>query len=397
MTVSSNDNVRALIETSAGAVGVATFTVLPLFMVGALSLQLSEDIGIPVSALGWASGAFFGAGALASSFAGRVASFCGPRTTMRSALILVIIVLLLLAFGVRSLSSLIVVLALGGMGNALAQPSVNLYLAERISRRRQGTAYGIKQSAIPAAGMLAGLAVPVIGLTIGWRWACAVFVLPAALLSIYTPNAPISAKSADFYSKSSGLPIIVLIVISIGSALGMAAGSSLSIFMVPGAVISGWSPAQAGLVFAGASVVGILGRLLSGMRADQRDQKHLQAIGLMLVIGAIGFFAISFSHAILFVVGASVAFSFGWGWTGLLIHAVVQLSPANPAASTGLVQMGTSSGAVIGPLLFGFLVEHFSYQVAWVTAGAELLLAGTVFAVAAILTRDKLAPSRATS
>ncbi|GAB3679811.1 MFS transporter [Salinisphaera aquimarina] len=386
-----------MLRPSAGAVGVATFTVLPLFLVGALGIQLSADIGVPVSALGIASAAFFGSGALASYFAGRVATAYGVRTTMRASLVLVIMVLLFLAVGVHSLAGLVVILALGGMGNALAQPSVNLYLAERIDRHRQGTAYGIKQSAIPVAGMLAGLAVPIIGLTVGWRWAFALFALPAVLLAIYTPNARLAVRSTQAAAPALRLPRKALMVISTGSGLGMAAGSSLSIFLVPGAVVAGWSPGQAGVVFAGASIVGVSGRLLSGVLADRRDEKHLQAIALMLVAGAIGFLALALSHQWLYVVGASIAFGFGWGWTGLLIHAVVQLSPADPAASTGLVQVGTSSGAVIGPLIFGFIVEHFSYRVAWGAAGLELLLGSAILLVAAALTRSTLSPTLAST
>ncbi|MES1926060.1 MFS transporter [Salinisphaera sp. T31B1] len=378
----------ALLRPSAGAVAVATLTVLPLFMVGALGLQLSEDIGVSVSALGIASAAFFGAGALASSLAGRVAATCGVRTTMRAALVAVIVVLLYLAFGVQSLFGLVVILAIGGIANALAQPSVNLYLAERISRSRQGTAYGIKQSAIPVAGMLAGLTVPAIGLTIGWRWAFALFIIPPAVLSIYMPNARVIVDTAHSRETATQASRSMLGLIALAAGLGMAAGSSLGIFIVPGAVAAGWSPGQAGLVFAATSVIGVLGRLVCGIQADRRCGGHLRAVALMVLVGSFGFVALVLSNPVSFVIGASIAFGFGWGWTGLLIHAVVRLSPAAPAASTGLVQIGSSSGAVVGPLLFGYLVEHGSYSVAWATAGVELLLSSGLFIVAAALTRQ---------
>ncbi|WP_353158080.1 MFS transporter [Salinisphaera shabanensis] len=366
---------------------MATLTVLPLFMVGALGLQLSEDVGVPISALSFASAAFFGAGALVSSAAGYVASVYGVRSTMRYALVLVIGVLFYLALWLQSMAGLIVILAIAGMGNALAQPSVNLYLAERISHRRQGTAYGIKQSAIPAAGMLAGLAVPAIGLTVGWRWAFALFAIPPVILAVYLPNARVISQPDKAYRRRPDVSRPILRVIALGSGLAMAAGSSLIIFLVPGAVVAGWSPAHSGLVFAGASVVGVVGRLACGVQADRRDGRHLCAIAMMLLIGAVGFAALAFSHPLLFVLGASIAFGFGWGWTGLLIHAVVQLSPSAPASSTGLVQVGTSSGAVAGPLLFGFIVEHGSYPLAWTTAGVELLLASLIFVVAAMMIR----------
>lgn len=36
---------------------------------------------------------------------------------------------------------------------------------------RRGFAFGVKQSAVPLTAMLAGLAVPVFAVTVGWRWA----------------------------------------------------------------------------------------------------------------------------------------------------------------------------------------------------------------------------------
>lgn len=370
---------RPLVGPSAGAVAVATLTVLPLFLVGGLAVQLSDDLGVRVSALGTASAAFFGAGAITSSFAGTVAEKLGAKSTMRLALLLAGLVLLAAGVGVHSLASLLGVLVLGGVGNALAQPSVNLYLAQRISLHQQGTAYGIKQSAIPAAGMIAGLAVPVLGLTIGWRWAFVLFALPAAALAIFTPGRNEEVVEVSTKPTSSlRLPRRILCVMALGAGLAAASVGCLGVFLVSGAVEAGWGEAQAGLIFAGASGVGILGRLVSGVIADRRGARHLMTIVFMLGIGALGFVALASGDAILYAIGAPVAFGFGWGWPGLLILSVVQLSPASPAAGTALVQIGTSAGAVIGPLSFGLLIEHFSYTVAWSLAGCGLIIAAVI-------------------
>src|SRR5690606_19508698 len=52
---------------------------------------------------------------------------------------------------------------------------------------RQGIAFGIKQSAIPLATLLGGIAVPAITLSVGWRWtyvAGATFAVLAAALVV---------------------------------------------------------------------------------------------------------------------------------------------------------------------------------------------------------------------
>jgi 4-diphosphocytidyl-2-C-methyl-D-erythritol kinase len=46
-------------------------------------------------------------------------------------------------------------------------------LARRVEVARRATAFAVKQSAIPAAMLLGGLAVPALALTVGWRWAFA--------------------------------------------------------------------------------------------------------------------------------------------------------------------------------------------------------------------------------
>ena len=71
----------------------------------------------------------------------------------------------------HSLPVLVVALGFGGLSNALAQPAANALVVRSVAARRQGLALGVKQAAIPMATLLAGLAVPSLGLTVGWRWA----------------------------------------------------------------------------------------------------------------------------------------------------------------------------------------------------------------------------------
>ncbi len=60
-----------------------------------------------------------------------------------------------------------------GSANSVAQPAINLFMAEQVPLERQGLAFGIKQSAIPGAILVSGLALPLIALPLGWRSAFA--------------------------------------------------------------------------------------------------------------------------------------------------------------------------------------------------------------------------------
>ena len=54
-------------------------------------------------------------------------------------------------------------LAVAGLANAVNQPAINLFMADQVPLDRQGLAFGIKQSAIPGAILVSGLALPLAG------------------------------------------------------------------------------------------------------------------------------------------------------------------------------------------------------------------------------------------
>lgn len=364
------------------AVAVATATVVPVFLCGGLAVQLSRDLHFGVERIGLAPAAFFGAAALCSPLAGGVTERLGPCRTMRVAVVVVAVVLVVAATTVHSFPALLALLALAGAGNALAQPSTNMFLAQRVARSRQGVAYGVKQSAIPMAGLLAGLVVPLLGVTVGWRWAFAAIAVAGAGVAVFTPTAGPGVRTSRASRRDAGdMARPVLVVMAIAAGIAAASGSALGVYLVAGSVQAGWSESAGGYLFAAASLVGIGARLSSGFRADRRGRGHIGVIIAMLLAGTVGFALLAPGQHLLFALGAPVAFGFGWGWPGLFVLAVVQSSPSSPAAATGLTQTGTSLGAVVGPAGFGLLVEHASFATAWLVAGTGLMLAAGAFAL----------------
>lgn len=373
----------AVLRPSLVAVAVSTTTVLPLFLTAGLAVQIGSDLDFTASQLGVAPAAFFGAGAVVSPFAGRVVALVGSLRAMRVGVLLVALLLIVVAGAVGSLISLVGTLAVAGAVNGLTQPATNLYVAEKFHIARRGAAYGAKYAAIPTASLLAGLAVPALGLTVGWRWAFGLFALVAVTVAITTTE---SRDLAEHRSQTTTTAVTFphhrLLVLATGAGFAAAGASALAVFMVAGGVHAGLSQANAGLLFAMASGVGIAARLLTGVSADRRGRHHLEVVAAMLVIGAVGIVALASGSSLLFLLGAPIAFGAGWGWPGLFILAVVQRHPLAPAAATGTTQTGTSVGCVLGPLAFGLLVEHFSYGAAWAAACSALLLAAFVLALA---------------
>jgi len=64
----------------------------------------------------------------------------------------------------------------------------------------------------------------------------------------------------------------------------------------------------------------------------------------------------------------------GWAWSGLIVHAVVRVYRDSPGAATSMISGGLNVGGVIGPLVFGQIVEHVSYRVGFTMIAVSAFL-----------------------
>ena len=145
-------------------------TVLPGFLIGALSVQVSAEMDVSEAVYGWGLSSFFGAAMLGSILLGRLSQRIGALNQMTLALGLSIVVQLALAATAQSFGAIIGFLVVAGLANAANQTSINLALGQA-ELPRLGLAVSVKQSGLPMATLLAGFAVPSLALTVGWRWA----------------------------------------------------------------------------------------------------------------------------------------------------------------------------------------------------------------------------------
>jgi MFS family permease len=365
-----------------------TMTVLPVWLTGGLSVFMSSELAFDERELGFGVAGFFVASALASVPGGRLAERIGPRRSVPFYTAVAALVMVGMSFA-TSWTRISALLILGGLVNGMIHPSVNLALARQVDPGRKGLAFGIKQSAIPSATLLAGLAVPSIAATAGWRPAFQGAAILAAVLSvlaiIVVRNSPTVAGARP---NRLTMPMSYLVWLTVAAALGAAAGNAMAAFIVPSAVASGITPSNAGIILVIGSVSCIIVRVYIGWQADFRVGGHLRVVGHLLVVGAIGYGLLSLTAAPGWVVllGGVLGFSAGWGWAGLFNYAIVERNPDAPATATGIIAVGIFGGAVFGPALFGSLVTGASYQVAWIS----LLLIGAAGAVVTYVTRARL-------
>jgi MFS family permease len=373
---------RALARPSLLAIGAGATTVLPGFLVGSLALQIRHDLHVSVGAVAAGVTVFFAAGALGAGAGGRFAERVGALPAMRGCLVATAVCLLLVGVAVQSLAELLAVLAVAGVANSVNQPAINLFMADQVSMDRQGLAFGIKQSAIPAAVLISGLALPVLALPLGWR---ATFVVCAGLA---LAAAGLIGRAAPSFVAPPERPVAPrpsrkLVLTAVGAALASAGPCALSAYLVASAVDVGIAEGLAGVLAAAGSAVSLVVRIAVGHRADRRRDYGFSTMVMLLAAGAVGFALLAVGSPVPFVAGAFVAFGLGWGWPGLFNLAVVDLHRESPGAATGISQSGIYVGAAFGPAAYGLLSSGIGYSAAWAVAGGFSLVAAAGVAYAA--------------
>lgn len=360
----------------ATVVAVVTCATLPMFMIGAVGVQLRADLGIEIGRFGFLSATYYTAGVLFAVGGGWLAEALGSATTMRVALALDAALLLGIAGIAQSLTALALLLIVAGIANALAQPSTNLHLAVNVPSAIQGRAFGVKQASVPMASLLGGLAVPSIALTIGWRWA---FVSAAGLSALAVPFVKgTNVKMARRGGRRPECSTATLSALGLVAGLASAAAVTLGIFMVSGAVEVGIAEAAAGILMAAASLASISTRFLSGWVADRRSEGHFKVVAQMMTIGVGGFALLATGQPVLYIAGAMIGFCFGWGWPAIYVLSVVQLNPSAPGVATSVTQAGAALGAVIGPVVFGAIAGVAGFTPAWIVAGSSMAAAALI-------------------
>lgn len=363
-------------------VAVTAIGTLPLFLTGALAVQMRVDLQFGVVGLGIAAATIRLSGVLASRPFGALADRIGPSAAMRIAVLMSMATSLLVTFWARDLTTLCIALAASGAANPLGQSGANILIARSVAANRRGLAFGLKQSALPLGTLIAGLTVPLIALTLGWRFAFGAIALLSAALAFAIPSVEHIKQARPSDRSALVTPRAQLLLLAGGMLLAMMAGSSLTTFAVDGAVTAGLSPSSAGTLLVAGSIGSILVRVGVGLRADRRDEDHFRTVVTLILMGSIGYGMLAAGTTNLIIVGVMIGFAFGWGFNGLFWHAIIAMEPTAPGRVTGLVLPGGMMGAVIGPPVFGWIVEAAGYSLAWLVAGGWALMgAGVILTV----------------
>lgn len=372
----------------AAAVTVTVVGVLPVFLLGGLAVQIRSALDIERSTLGALVAAFFAAAAVGALLSGQLSERWGPARVMRMSCWMAA-GSMLAAAAAPAAGGLGGALFVAGLASGLGQPASNALISRAVAGHRRGLAFGAKQAAIPAAVLLSGIAVPVFGVSVGWRWAfVAGAVLAVAVAVAVRGLDPVVRAQADEETLAAAptgrwtgerlaaverraraaagtyhrLPLVTL---AVGTMLAAAVGNSLGAFYVETAVAAGVRPGTAGLLAAVGSAVGIGMRLGVGALADRWTGRYLVVVASMMSVGALTCGILATGAQAVMLPAVVLAHGLGWAWPGLLTFSVALTHPEDTGRATGITQGGVSVGAALGPLLFGYLSDTAGLGTAW--------------------------------
>lgn len=375
------------------ASSTATMSIAPSLLVAATAVQISADLHLDIGQVGLAVSGFYGATAVTTAALGRLVSRQGPRRSLMAVMTVNAAVLVILGLA-QNIWVMAAALLAGGMANGAVHPASNVVLAEGV-RGHLGLALGIKQSAMPAAGLAGGLSVPAIALTVGWRWAFAVAALVSCGLVVaafcHRPDAGPARIHVDTEGVSgAAFPLRLL---SLGVCCGAAAGTSLTVLLISGTVASGMlAPGQAGLLAAGCGTLAVLARIGLGRYGDRRPQRDptVNAVALLFLC-CVGGALMATGWPPLFVLGATLAAGLGFGWTGLVHLATMRAHADDPARATGTLMTGFATGSFLGPLVLAQVASQWGYRPVWISVAALALISALALAAVARSGRRSLA------
>jgi len=360
-------------------------SVYPAFLAGALGDELRDEIGVGDRLFGLIVGAFFFGAMVGSAALGRIGERVGARRMIVVAAATTATTCLVIAAFIRTGEALLVALVIAGVANSAGQTAANKLLGQSVEPGRLGLAMAIKQSGMPGASMLGGLAVPIIALTIGWQWGyVAAAVLAAAALTAALRYAP-SEQVLEVRGITSGSLTSsrrTLRVAAVAAGLAAAGAGTIGNWITSSATDAGISRGSAGLLLSAGSIAGIVVRLCMGAFIDRRPSLPPLRIGAaFLAFGSIGVAVLGIRAEWAQVSAAFVAFGAGWAWPALYNYGIVRTNKAAASTATGITQTGVYIGVFSGPVIMGLLVDRWGYGTGWMTIAVSMALGSIVMAM----------------
>lgn len=364
-------------------------TASPPFLLGTMGSGIRADLAMSIPALAGVISCGYLVAAVASPLGGRLTHRMGPPHSLRLSGALTSVGVAMCACATTSAHLYAAFFAIG-LANAVIQPASNGTLSGAGTGRSQGLLFGMVQSAIPAATLLAGLLLAALDDVDLWRRALwvlfALSLMPQCLISSRREREGAWQSAAPDPSTRSHRPVLTFLLAA--AFLGSAATTAVAVFGVTSGLAVGLSPVAAATGQVLGSLCCIVGRIAAAWRwGHHQPHRLLRHIATLQILGVVGVGLLAVGSTPAYFLGFAVAFGCGWGWTGLQNLALVRTWPTSSARVTGVVQSGLFAGSVAGPAIVGGIIGGAGYSAAWAVAAAALALASVATVAAALRLR----------
>ena len=281
-----------------------------------------------------------------------------------------------------------------GMARGTVFPSSTKAVLEWFPRTARATAMGIKQLGLPIAGIATASMLPAIGLAIGWRSAMAapgLFIVASGIIvaTLYREAQDLEhvpSRSVGIRTALEGLirnrSLLALCFVAFCySITQLALLSYLPLYFSETVLVPAIPDGAARIVAAGGYLAacqagGAVGRVSWGAVSDRLFHgRRVVALAIIGVLSALMSILVgNLGRGLSPVLLAGMVFVYGGavlGWPGVYNALVTEIVGRTHAATgVGLCLTLTELGTVVGPPLFGFIVDVAdSYQIAWFILG----------------------------
>jgi ACS family hexuronate transporter-like MFS transporter len=368
-----------------------------------------QDLQLSRAEIGLFFTAFYLGMAAFSFGAGRLADRLGVRSTTLGGH---------LALGVSTAAAALapsfgwafVIFLFAGLGYSFLNPASTKGVMEWFQREERATAMGIKQTGVPAGGVLTAILAPSLVLLVGWRGSFVglglINLIFGAIFWFLWREPGFGARLVDVENVPSLRPPSILrlkslFCLSFGTAL-LLVGQMALITYVPLYLkeTRGFSAYWASQALALTQAGGMIGRVGWGVVSDRlfRGARKVVllwigffSVGLTFALGALpGTTSLWVLLPLIFLAGVCMV-----GYQGVSYALIAEIAGrANTGAALGVVITFNSVGTIIGTPLFGYLVDVTgSYSTAWQALAAAILVG--ILALAVFLEEPKAEKSMA--
>ena len=351
------------------------------------------DIGVSASSVGVLSSICYGGAIAATIISGQAIARFGPLRWSQFCLLM-----LACSTGLIASGNLLLVVMGGlilGAGYGPLTPASSTILVKRVPEQLRATILSIKQTGVPAAGVLTGAIIPSLILLFSWKVAILILggmcVLLAALIQPTREEFDHGDLAVSPVSKQSIVESLKMLstdprLREIGLMSFMYSGMQMmfvSFFVVYLTEHVGFTLLQAGGAMAVGMIAGILARVLWGVISDQLAKPRiiLGWLGLGTSAATVTMALITPDWPLFVVYGVGIVMGItAMAWNGVFLAEVANIAPRGDVGmATSASLMVSFGGVVVLPALcWGMITATGSYTIMFLIMAAINVLPATL-------------------